>query len=809
MKCSLTAAFSIVPSYAHPRTIHLSSIIVRRSVSTSAVSLSSSSRPIVPAHSTPNQRAATFLRPQHKEDARPAFNTSFNSSENEKPLSSGLPSQLSPEFRARLRGLGIHALTPVQRRALAPVLAGKDVLARAPPGAGKTLAFLLPVLQKYASSRPREPVLWLTPTPELAEQTLFEANRVKPKGFKICVLQKTLPIRSQRLVLREGHHMLIGTPGTVAKLIAQNALVPKSECVVLDEADQLLSRAYRREVDLVLDAVGECRKQTLLFSATMPDWLRDELRRLCRGSVDEGEQRSSAVFEEIQDRRQLNPDIAHFYVTAPKAESRVARLVAWIVRTRTIDESVEETSSRKQAIIFASTRTDCEALASHPLIEALGARQLTAGKSLEERQQTLSSFRRREFSLIIATDLAARGLDLPSVALVLHCSAGLFASRHAALGGGPLSSDVPQNTLGLEKYLHRAGRIRKGGQSVVLVPFSSKSNLAALVSAKQRISHLRSLEKHDRVGARRSRLRRERALPRLDPVSKSLVGLQRQLSIKFSELKGVPSDGELRLAHVRKLAKESLLASSLKNGGSSFVAVLSKQAQFHGGPRMLAAALALLERRKGSTQQFLSPLSGRAGHAPVLLSDPLLGKIQNRQQLMGILRRAMGASKVFVDGENGSPKVETESSDSWSRGGSRRAMFGSGKNERADTRNQFRVGRIALTPRGYVIDMPTENLPRLLGSSELKEKGITPIACANEIPPVVRDERRYRLRIWRDRNGKNVEPRSSSGGPRGEKKSMDSAGRLSTFFRRQLAGGKRKSIANRGSSGGGTNKGKS
>ena len=347
---------------------------------------------------------------------------------------------LRPELLQALDGLGYTRCTPVQGRALPPMLEGRDVLVQAETGSGKTAAFGLALLQGTAPDR-RTQALVLCPTRELAEQVAEELRRLASRlDVQVTTLCGGRPLHPQVRALAGGAQVVVGTPGRVAKHLRKGSLeLDALRVLVLDEADRMLDMGFAEEV---LGIVERCpRRQTLLVSATLPEGVR-ELTRIQReplvlrvsDRVDPGALRQRAYRCEPGGRKEL-----------------LARLLA-----------AERPAT---ALVFCETRRDCEAIAA--FLTGRGAVALALHGQLEQRERddVLVQFANGSARVLVATNVAARGLDIPELPLVLVAE---------------LSPDP-------EVHLHRIGRTARAGATGLAL---------SIVSGPRELERLHRIEAH-------------------------------------------------------------------------------------------------------------------------------------------------------------------------------------------------------------------------------------------------------------------------------------------------------------------------
>jgi ATP-dependent RNA helicase DeaD len=344
--------------------------------------------------------------------------------------------ELRPQLLKALTDLGYEEPTPIQREAIGPLIEGRDLLGQAATGTGKTAAFALPMLHRLAQAggagqkAPRG--LVLVPTRELAMQ-VSEAMYSYGKGLGIQVLPVFggQPIVRQLKALQRGVDVVVATPGRAMDLIARGALrLNEIEMVVLDEADEMLDMGFQEDIEGILGATpGE--RQTVLFSATMPSRI-DKLAR---------KHQKTAV--RIQLARETTPD-----GEAPKVRQSayvVARQHKAAALCRVLDQ--EQPTA---AIVFCRTRAEVDEVAQTLNGRGYTAEALHGGMDQTQRSRTIDRLKAGTTELIVATDVAARGLDIDTLTHVVNY-------------------DVPSAP---EAYVHRIGRVGRAGREGVAITFA-------------------------------------------------------------------------------------------------------------------------------------------------------------------------------------------------------------------------------------------------------------------------------------------------------------------------------------------------
>ncbi|MBS0436409.1 MAG: DEAD/DEAH box helicase [Proteobacteria bacterium] len=325
---------------------------------------------------------------------------------------------------------GYQTMTPIQAKAIPIVLAGRDVMGAAQTGTGKTAAFSIPLLQKMlrhenpSMSPARHPVraLVLAPTRELADQV---ANNVKQYSkftkLRAAVVFGGIDMKPQTLELKAGVEVLIATPGRLLDHIeAKNCVLNQVEYVVLDEADRMLDIGFLPDLQRILSYLPK-QRQTLLFSATFSN----EIKRLAESYLQD------PVLVEVARPNATASTVEQRFFSVAADDKR--RAVLKLLKDRSIS----------QAIVFVNSKLGCARLARAFERDGLRTNALHGDKSQDERLKALDAFKRGEVDVLVATDVAARGLDIADLPAVFNF-------------------DVPFNA---EDYVHRIGRTGRAGAS--------------------------------------------------------------------------------------------------------------------------------------------------------------------------------------------------------------------------------------------------------------------------------------------------------------------------------------------------------
>jgi ATP-dependent RNA helicase DeaD len=339
---------------------------------------------------------------------------------------------LDPRLVDALAALGYEEPTPVQREAIPPMLAGRDVLGQAATGTGKTAAFALPLLHRVtpdADARSRTTALILVPTRELAMQVAEAVHKYgKSMGIRALPIYGGAAMEAQLRMLKHGVDVVVATPGRALDHIRRKTLrLDAVKVVVLDEADEMLDMGFAEDLEAILDATPADR-QTALFSATLPPRIADIANKHLKDPV------------RVRIDREVVPA-----GSAPRVR-QVAYIVGRAHKIATLGR-VLDVEHPTSAIVFCRTRTEVDELTESLNGRGYRAEALHGGLSQEQRDRVMKRFRANTADLLVATDVAARGLDVQHVSHVVNY-------------------DVPSAA---EAYVHRIGRTGRAGREGVAI----------------------------------------------------------------------------------------------------------------------------------------------------------------------------------------------------------------------------------------------------------------------------------------------------------------------------------------------------
>src|SRR5829696_6900942 len=308
--------------------------------------------------------------------------------------------RLSPQTHQALTRMGIDTPTPVQSQTIPALLDGNDVIGQARTGSGKTLAFGIPAIEGIDTRQRVIQVLILTPTRELAVQVggvLEEVGRAK--GVSVGLIFGGRAMGPQRDMLRKGVHVVVGTPGRVLDLLSQGALrLDRIRFLVLDEADEMLDRGFAPDVEKIIARANTAR-QTALFSATMADWVRK--------TADKHMDRP------IEVKVDPNPEDA-----API--EHIAYNLGDNDKLSALKDLLDHRSGEGSIIVFGRTKHGVKALARKLQADGYPIAALQGNLSQNARDQVVADFRSRAVPILLATNVAARGLDVTHVEQVIN-----------------------------------------------------------------------------------------------------------------------------------------------------------------------------------------------------------------------------------------------------------------------------------------------------------------------------------------------------------------------------------------------------
>lgn len=562
---------------------------------------------------------------------------------------------IAPELAARLAERGITEASPIQAESLPHTLAGKDLIGRARTGTGKTLAFALPIIQNLTApdgrgsrERGRLPrAIVIAPTRELAKQVAEEFSKSGPQLSTVTVYGGAA-YGPQENALRRGVDVVVGTPGRLIDHLERGNLdLSAIQYAVLDEADEMLSVGFADAIETILQQTPAAR-QTMLFSAT----LNDEIHRLARKYLND-----PVVVDLVgEGKSQAAQSVEHLKVKVGRTRTRVLADLLTVYNP-------------EKAIVFTRTKREADELANELIHRGIESEALHGDLAQSQRERALGAFRSGRVGVLVATDVAARGLDIPEVDLVVQYH-------------------LPQDP---ESYVHRSGRTGRAGRTgTAIVMYGDREN-----------RELRSLEYRTGVQFK------ERPLPTPKEVQAASARASADLVRKVDS--GVAATfqteaerlfSELGLeALARALAKisgvtEPVQAASLLSGEEGLTTLI-----LHGERLSVPRTVALLARsgdvdtrRLGKVRQWRG---GTVADVPseyvekLLAASPLEGEVR--------LEVAQELPELFEaptrEGRQGSYGHRTSSRDESGSRNSRGSRGGYGNREGGSRGSQGRWGR--------------------------------------------------------------------------------------------------------------------
>jgi ATP-dependent RNA helicase RhlE len=351
---------------------------------------------------------------------------------------------LQPAILKAIEEQGYHTPSPIQEKAIPAVLNNQDVMAAAQTGTGKTAGFTLPILHKLSSGKNAGPnqirALVLTPTRELAIQVSESVQTYgKHLALRSTVVYGGVKINPQMMKLRKGVDILVATPGRLLDLYNQNAVkFDKLEILVLDEADRMLDMGFIRDIKKIISFLPK-QRQNLLFSATFSD----EIRALAKGLV------NNPVEVSVSPANTTVDSIEQWVY--PVDKKRKPQLLSYLIGS----------NNWQQVLVFSRTKHGANRLTKHLEADGIKALAIHGNKSQGARVKALTSFKENRIQVLVATDIAARGIDIDQLPHVVNF-------------------DLPNVP---EDYVHRigrTGRAGRGGEAVSLVSADEFKQLAAI-----------------------------------------------------------------------------------------------------------------------------------------------------------------------------------------------------------------------------------------------------------------------------------------------------------------------------------------
>jgi ATP-dependent RNA helicase DeaD len=391
---------------------------------------------------------------------------------------------LSPEMQQAIAEMGFTEASPIQSEAIPYLLEGHDVIGQAQTGTGKTAAFGIPLLEKIESKSKHTQALVMCPTRELAQQVAQELKRLAKykRGIVILPVYGGEQIQKQISALKRSTHVIVGTPGRIIDHLERRTIsFEHVNCVVLDEADEMLNMGFREDIETILSKIaGE--KQTVLFSATMPKPILDITKRFQKTPKHVKVTRDELTVAAIEQ--------VYFELSSSQRTEVMARLI--------------DLHNLKLMLVFCNTKRKVDEVVQQMIELGYKADAIHGDLNQSQRNNVLSKFKHGRINIMVATDVAARGIDVDNVDAVFNY-------------------DLP---LDPEYYVHRIGRTGRAGKSGKSFTF---------VTGRNESGRLREIERYAKV-----RIERQNT-----PSRKELLELSKQkLAGKIKEITATPDQAQ-------------------------------------------------------------------------------------------------------------------------------------------------------------------------------------------------------------------------------------------------------------------------
>jgi len=459
----------------------------------------------------------------------------------DKPTFAGLG--LSPEIVKATADLGFEEASPIQAAAIPVLMAGHDVVGQSQTGSGKTAAFAIPAIELCQASDRSVQVLILCPTRELATQVADEVHKLSThkRGISSVPIYGGASYERQFYELKKGVQIVIGTPGRLMDHMDKGTLVlDKVKMVILDEADRMLDMGFREDIEKILQATPK-ERQTVFFSATVSKQIRDLINRHSK----------SPKSVSIEQKEVTVPTVEQWYFeTQPRMKfEALLRLVDF--------------HGFKLGIIFCNTQRMVDELADDLIAQGFSADRLHGGIAQAQRTRVMNKFKKAEFEFLVATDVAARGIDVDDLELVVNF-------------------DLPYDA---EDYVHRIGRTGRAGRKGMAVTF---------VSGRE-IYKLQFIERFTRTKIRRG------TIPTAGEVD------ARKVEALLDRVREVLNRGKLSTTLVDRLLEEGFTSTDI---AASLIEILA-------GPDIVPAPAEIASQKK-LKPQAPAPASAASAAQPAL-----------------------------------------------------------------------------------------------------------------------------------------------------------------------------------------------
>jgi len=342
---------------------------------------------------------------------------------------------LSSEILKAVTDMGFEETTPIQSLAIPKMIEGFDLIGQAQTGTGKTAAFGIPILEKIVPKEKKVQALIMCPTRELAIQVAEELKSLSKykRGINIVPVYGGQPIIRQMSALHKGAHIVIGTPGRIIDHIERQTIkLDNTKIVVLDEADEMLDMGFRDDIELILKNLPQ-DKQTVFFSATMP--------------------REFLVLTKKYQNNPINIKVVHEKLTVPQTEQLYCE-----VREHQKIEALSrciDMADAKLSLVFCNTKRRVDEVTAQLQVRGYSADAIHGDMNQTQRDRVMDKFRNCKIEILVATDVAARGIDVDDVEAVFNF-------------------DIPQD---IESYVHRIGRTGRAGRTGKAYSFVSGKDI--------------------------------------------------------------------------------------------------------------------------------------------------------------------------------------------------------------------------------------------------------------------------------------------------------------------------------------------
>ena len=350
---------------------------------------------------------------------------------------------ISNNIKKSVKDMGLSKLTPIQKVAIPKALHDIDLISQSQTGSGKTIAFAIPILEKIFIPDKSPQAIILCPTRELTLQVALEFKKLASNinKLKILAIYGGEPIGRQTRFLKKGVHIIVGTPGRVIDHIERgNIDLIGIETVVLDEADEMLDMGFREDIEIILSNTP-IQRQTLLFSATIPS----EIKLIAKNY------QNNPKLLRISDKMENLPDINQ-YAYSCQGNKKFKSLVKLI-----------KLYDSKRILIFCNTKKRVKSLYKRLNNQNVSCDFLHGDTSQKRREKALNKFKNSNNDILIATNIASRGLDIANVDIIINY-------------------DVPLN---FDDYVHRIGRTARAGKSGVAITLVSNDEISRFNDIKK------------------------------------------------------------------------------------------------------------------------------------------------------------------------------------------------------------------------------------------------------------------------------------------------------------------------------------